>query len=95
MKTAGNLRNCIRKDAAPVSGPPKSNTPGNEPVNLKRKSTMNFIKNFLREEDGVTAIEYGLIASLVGVAIVATATTLGTKLGAVFTYITSQLKSSA
>ena len=25
---------------------------------------MNFIKNFIREEDGVTAIEYGLIAAI-------------------------------
>ena len=30
---------------------------------------MNFIKNFLREEDGVTAIEYGLIAALIAVVI--------------------------
>jgi hypothetical protein len=28
-------------------------------------STMNFIKNLIKEEDGVTAIEYALIASLI------------------------------
>ena len=32
---------------------------------------MNFIKNFIAEEDGVTAIEYALIAALVAAALVA------------------------
>lgn len=30
---------------------------------------MNFIKNFIREEDGVTAIEYALIAALIAAVI--------------------------
>ena len=38
------------------------------------------LNRFLRDESGVTAIEYGLIASLVGVAIIAGATILGTNL---------------
>lgn len=38
------------------------------------------INRFLRDESGVTAIEYGLIATLVGVAIIAGATVLGTTL---------------
>ena len=42
---------------------------------------MNRVLNrFLRDESGVTAIEYGLIATLVGVAIIAGATILGTNL---------------
>ena len=45
---------------------------------------MNFIKNFIREEDGVTAIEYGLIAALVAVAIVVGAGALGTNLNGLF-----------
>ena len=52
---------------------------------------MNFITKFIREEDGVTAIEYGLIAALVGVVIIAGATTLGTSLSGLFTYIASCL----
>ena len=52
---------------------------------------MNFIKNFMQEEDGVTAIEYGLIAALVAVAIIAAATTLGTQISAMFTYIAGKL----
>lgn len=33
-------------------------------------NNMNFIKNFIAEEDGVTAIEYALIAALVAAALV-------------------------
>jgi pilus assembly protein Flp/PilA len=52
------------------------------------------IKAFIADENGVTAIEYGLIASLIGVAIVLAATTLGGKIADAFTYVTNQLKSS-
>jgi pilus assembly protein Flp/PilA len=45
---------------------------------------MQFIKNFIREEEGVTAIEYGLIAALVAVAIVAGASALGGSLNNLF-----------
>ncbi len=45
---------------------------------------MNFIKNFIREEDGVTAIEYALIASLIAIAIVGAVTALGGQLKALF-----------
>ena len=40
----------------------------------------NTIQQFLREEDGVAAIEYGLLAGLIAVAIIVTVTTLGTPL---------------
>ena len=56
---------------------------------------MNFIKNFIAEEDGVTAIEYGLIAALIAVAIVGVVTTMGSDLGAVFTKISTTLKPAA
>lgn len=45
---------------------------------------MQMIKNFMQEEDGVTAIEYGLIAALVAVAIVVGAGALGTNLNGLF-----------
>jgi pilus assembly protein Flp/PilA len=41
---------------------------------------MNFIKNFIRDEDGVTAIEYGLIAALIAVGIVVGASATGISL---------------
>ena len=52
---------------------------------------MNFIKNFIAEEDGVTAIEYGLIAALIAVAIVGVVKTVGTDLSAVFTSVSKSL----
>ena len=39
---------------------------------------------FLKDESGATAIEYGLLAALVALAIIAGATTLGTQLNSVF-----------
>ena len=44
-----------------------------------------FIQSFLREEDGAAAIEYGLIAALIAVAIIVGATLLGTSLDGLFT----------
>lgn len=44
----------------------------------------NLIKRFIREDDGATAIEYGLIAALIAVAIVAVLLTLGPQLAGVF-----------
>ena len=52
------------------------------------------ITEFMREEDGVTAIEYGLIASLVALGIIVGATLLGTQLNAMFTFIAGKLKTS-
>ena len=49
------------------------------------------IKNFGREEDGVTAIEYGLIAALIAVGIIASVTAVGTQLKAVFTAVSGAL----
>ena len=52
---------------------------------------MNFITKFIREEDGVTAIEYGLIAALVAVVIIAGATALGASLNTLFLNISNCL----
>lgn len=51
-------------------------------------------KSFLADQNGVTAIEYGLIAALVGIALMAGAAALGGKLSDSFTYIAGLLKSS-
>ncbi|MDE1184636.1 Flp family type IVb pilin [Paraburkholderia sp.] len=47
----------------------------------------SFITRFLRENKGVTAIEYGLIAGLIAVAIAGAASTLGTDISNAFTSI--------
>lgn len=52
---------------------------------------MNFIKNFIREEDGVTAIEYGLIAALIAVVIISAVTIVGTQLRTTFTKVGTKL----
>jgi len=49
------------------------------------------MRNFLRDESGATAIEYGLIASLIAVAIVTALGLLGDKLTGVFTTVTNKL----
>ena len=52
---------------------------------------MSILKRFAQDESGATAIEYGLIASLIAVVIIAGATTLGTKLSATFNTIAGKL----
>jgi pilus assembly protein Flp/PilA len=62
--------------------------------NLLRKYIMQiikFIKAFAREEDGVTAIEYGLIAALIAVVIITAVTTVGTNLRDVFDAVADAL----
>ena len=52
---------------------------------------MTTIKKFLSNESGATAIEYGLIAALVGVAIIAAVRTLGGKLSSTFSNVSGNL----
>lgn len=56
---------------------------------------MMHLKSFIRDESGATAIEYGLIASLVGIAIIAAVKTLGTTLSATFSTAATNLATSA
>ena len=44
----------------------------------------NFMKRFLKDESGATAIEYGLIAALIAVTIIAAVTSLGKELNTKF-----------
>jgi pilus assembly protein Flp/PilA len=52
----------------------------------------NLIKSFLRLQDGATAIEYGLIAALIAVAIIGGVTAVGSKLSANFDTVQTNLK---
>ena len=52
----------------------------------------NLVSRFVKDESGATAIEYGLIAAGISVAIIAIVNSLGTKLNATFTSINTQLK---
>jgi len=52
---------------------------------------MTFISTLTANNDGATAIEYGLIAGLIAVAIITAVTLVGTDLGALFTNIGGQV----
>ena len=52
---------------------------------------MSFLKRLVRDESGATAIEYGLIAALIAVAIIGGASTVGGKLAATFGTIGTSL----
>ena len=49
-------------------------------------------RNFLRDESGATAIEYGLIAACISIAIITVATNVGSKLNTTFTQVEGALK---
>ena len=53
---------------------------------------MSTIKRFFRDENGATAIEYGLIAAGISVAIIAVVTNVGGSLNATFTSVQGALK---
>lgn len=50
---------------------------------------------FLKDESGATAIEYGLIAALLSVAIIGGATTVGTRLNALFVSLGTKMTTAA
>lgn len=52
----------------------------------------NLFRRFMRDDSGATAIEYGLIAAGISVAIIAVVNGLGSKLNSKFDSISSQLK---
>jgi pilus assembly protein Flp/PilA len=51
----------------------------------------NLVSRFVKDESGATAIEYGLIAAGISVAIIAVVQGLGSKLSATFTTISGKL----
>ncbi len=50
-----------------------------------------LIKKFLNDEEGATAIEYGLIAALISVAVIGTVRTVGNNLSGTFSTVGSNL----
>lgn len=52
---------------------------------------MSALKRFLKNEDGATAIEYGLIAALIGVAIITAVGAVGDGLNNTFTTVAGKL----
>jgi pilus assembly protein Flp/PilA len=58
---------------------------------VEMQSIIQTIGAFVRDEEGVTAIEYGLIATLIALAIVVGVTSIGTNLEAMFMAIAGYL----
>jgi len=52
---------------------------------------MTFFKNMIRDEQGATAIEYGLIAALIAVAAITAMQSLGNELDDTFGNVSSEL----
>lgn len=52
---------------------------------------LTWARTLLRDDNGATAIEYGLIAALISVAIIAAVTSVGTNLTATFNTIAGDL----
>lgn len=53
---------------------------------------MSTLKRFVKDESGATAIEYGLIAALIGVVIITAVTNVGTQVEKTFEAIETGLK---
>ena len=53
---------------------------------------MNALVNFIKDEEGVTAIEYGLIAALIAVVIIVSVTLVGDRLVEVFNRVASEIQ---
>ncbi|CAN7551764.1 pilus assembly protein Flp/PilA [Rhizobium tibeticum] len=54
-----------------------------------------LVSRFLKDESGATAIEYGLIAALISVALITGASALGSKLNILFNNLSVTMNSAA
>lgn len=50
-----------------------------------------FVKAFLKDDSGASAMEYGLIASLIGIVIISAVTSVGTKLSSQMSNIAGKI----
>jgi len=57
----------------------------------KRRTGMEALKRFVKEEEGATAIEYGLLAGLIALVIILAVTNLGKKINGIFTNVEAKL----
>ena len=54
---------------------------------------MKFLSKFVKDESGATAIEYGLIAAGISVAIITTVNLLGSTLDSTFSFVNTEMNS--
>jgi len=65
------------------------------PVAMWRTIRMTLLKTLLRDEEGATAIEYGLIAALIAVAAITAMGALGNSLSNTFTQVSTKMNNAA
>lgn len=84
-----------------LEGPESSNAPEHldpappQTTATLKEPTMNLLQRLIKDESGATAIEYGLIAGLVAVAIIAALGTLGDSLNTLFSGVASTVSTAA
>jgi len=59
------------------------------------KTLLTKIKNLIREEEGASAVEYGLLVALIAVAIIGAVQLLGTNLKTMFTNVAATIGASS
>ena len=77
---------------AKVAGVERRQSQSLTPSEAERNCTMAILARFLNNEDGATAIEYALIASLIALFIIVGVQTVGTSVSTVFTEVGAALK---
>lgn len=70
----------------------EANRPPTNHVALKVPTVTKLVVRFLKDESGATAIEYGLIAAGVSLAVIGVVSNLGAKLKSTFSSISTQLQ---
>jgi pilus assembly protein Flp/PilA len=60
-------------------------------VEVRSQQMKNLFARFANDESGATAIEYGLIAGLISIAIVTAVTTAGGSISSIFTTVSTKL----
>jgi pilus assembly protein Flp/PilA len=64
---------------------------GRQPIPREHLALRNLLLKFANDASGATAIEYGLIASLIALVIIASVTSVGTKMTGTFNKVSSNL----
>ena len=59
------------------------------------KAIAQFVRSFMRDEDGVTSIEYGLIAAVIALVIIGAASDVGTALQEKFVEMTGMIPAAS
>lgn len=86
------LTELARTAATTRNGQPASKCNGRAISKEFLMKYMGYLKRFVRDEDGVTAIEYGLIAGLIAVFMIAAVTSVGAEVGNVFDAVKGALE---